>query len=338
MTGLVLPERIETTKASADGKSAEFVMEPLERGFGHTLGNAIRRVLLSSLRGSAVWGLRSNGVLHEHATITSVVEDVHQVIHNLKALVITLDEGVEEAVLKIETRKAGAVTAASILAPASVTIHDPTQHILTLQDDRDLDIELYVNKGRGFVLADQMPAAEAGPVGMVRIDAIYNPVLRANFTVQETRVGQRTDFDKLTVRVETNGSVRPDEAIHSAAALVQRYVGFMLDFGSDLPAASPRPAALMPAHVAELLGRPINDVAELSVRWRNAFQKESIKTLRDLVGRNRAKVLEIENFGERTVDELVGALEKMELRLGMQIEEDEEGRLRVFEEPAARDE
>lgn len=338
MTGLVLPERIETTRTSADGKSAEFVMEPLERGFGHTLGNAIRRVLLSALRGSAVWGLRSNEILHEHATIPSVVEDVHQVIHNLKALVITLDEGVEEAELKIRTGKAGAVTAASIQSPASVVIHDPAQHILTLQEDRVLEIELFVNKGRGFVLADQMPAAGDGPVGLVRVDAIYNPVLRANFTVQETRVGQRTDFDKLTVRVETNGSVRPDEAIRSAAALVRRYVGFMLDFGSDVSAVAARPSARIPAHVADLLRSSIEDVEEIDRRYANLFRKQSIREVRDLVVRSRDELLGIENFGEKSLEKLAGVLEKMDLRIGMKIEEDEQGQFRVFEEPATQDE
>lgn len=316
--GLVEPKRIEVAGTSEDGKSAEFVMEPLERGFGHTLGNAMRRVLLSSLRGSAVWGLRSNGVLHEHATIQSVVEDVHQVVHNLKALVLTLDEGVEDAVLRIDARKAGQVTAGAIQAPPSVTIHDPEQHILTLQDDHELEIELYVRKGRGFELADQMATSDDDPVGLIRIDAIYNPVLRANFTVQDTRVGQRTDYDKLTVRVETNGALDPREAIFSAAALVQHYLGFMLQFEEGLPPAPPVPA-MVPAHIAEVIDRPINDVAELKVRWRNLLLKASISTLRELVARSREEVLDIENLGEKSVDEIVSVLAGMDLRLGMNI-------------------
>lgn len=316
--GLVEPERIEVVAASEDGKSAEFVMEPLERGFGHTLGNAMRRVLLSSLRGSAVWGLRSNGVLHEHATIQSVMEDVHQVIHNLKALVLTLDEGVEEAVLRIETREAGQVTAGAIQAPSSVTIHDPEQHILTLQDDHELELELYVRKGRGFELADQMAAGDDDPVGLIRIDAIYNPVLRANFTVQDTRVGQRTDFDKLTVRVETNGALDPREAVCSAAALVQHYLGFMLDFEEGVPLSS-APPAMVPAHIAEVIDRPIKDVTELKVRWRNLLGKASVMTLRELVGRSREEVLGIDNLGEKSVDEIADALAGMGLRLGMNV-------------------
>lgn len=316
--GLVEPKRVDVVGVSEDGKSAELVMEPLERGFGHTLGNAMRRVLLSSLRGSAVWGLRSNGVLHEHATIQSVVEDVHQVVHNLKALVLTLDEGVEEAVLRIDARKAGQVTAAAVEAPPSVTIHDPEQHILTLQDDHELEIELYVRKGRGFELAEQMAARDDDPVGLIRIDAIYNPVLRANFTVQDTRVGQRTDYDKLTVRVETNGALDPREAICSAAALVQHYLGFMLEFEEGLPASSATPA-MIPAHIAEVIDRPIEDVTELKVRWRNLLGKASVNTLRELVARSREEVLDIDNLGPKSVDEIADVLAGMDLRLGMNI-------------------
>lgn len=337
MTGLVLPERFEAAKTSADGKSADFVMEPLERGFGHTLGNAVRRALLSSLRGSAVWALRSNGLLHEHDTIKSVVEDVHQVVHNLKALVLTLDDGVEEATLTIATRKAGTITAESIRAPASVTIHDPSQHILTLQEDSDLEIELFVNKGRGFVLADEMPAEDDG-TGLIRIDAIYNPVLRANFTVQETRVGQRTDFDKLTVRVETNGAMDPREAICSAAALVQRYLGFMLELSSDMSSAEQARSAVVPAHVVDLLEKPIKDVGTLSIPLRNALAEHSVGTLRELVARSREDLLDLENVGEKSLDELAGALEKMDLRLGMKLDKDAEGRLVLLEEPATTDE
>jgi DNA-directed RNA polymerase subunit alpha len=152
LTGLVLPERVEQTKESEDGRSGEFVIEPLERGFGHTLGNSVRRVLLSSLRGAAVWAFRVDGVVHEHQTIQGVVEDVHQIIQNLKSLVLIVDEDVEEATLEVRTDTAGKITAGDINAPGSVTVLEPDHHILTLEEDRELTLELYVNKGRGFVL------------------------------------------------------------------------------------------------------------------------------------------------------------------------------------------
>ena len=230
LTGLVLPERIEMTGEAADGRSAAFVLEPLERGYGHTLGNAVRRVLLSSLRGAAVRAFRIEGVVHEHQTISSVVEDVHQVIQNLKSLVVSLDDDIDEAILEVHVKKKGPVTARRIRAPGMVTVHDPDHHLLTLEDDREIHMELYVNKGRGFVLADQQPLPSTAPVDLVRIDAIYNPVLRANFTVEETRVGQRTDFDRLTVHVETDGSVPPVSAVRYAAELVRRHLRYMLYF------------------------------------------------------------------------------------------------------------
>ena len=185
----------------------QVVLRPLERGFGHTLGNTMRRILLSSLRGAAVWAFRADGVLHEHQTVPGVVEDVHQIIRNLKALVLRMDEDVEEAVLELRADKAGAVTARNIRESASVTVVNPDHHILELQDDRELRMELYVNKGRGFVLAEAHPIPRGMPADLVRIDAIYNPVRRANFVVEETRVGQRTDFDRLVLEVETNGAL-----------------------------------------------------------------------------------------------------------------------------------
>src|SRR5919202_2382423 len=177
-------------------RPGESVLRPLERGFGHTLGNTMRRILLSSLRGAAVWAFRTDGVLHEHQTIAGVVEDVHQVIGNLKTLTLALADDVDETVLRIRKTEAGPVTAADIEPTGSVQVVDPSHHLFTLQDERDASVELYVNKGRGYVEADQHPLDRGLPVDLVRIDSIYNPVRRANFSVAETRVGQRTDYDR----------------------------------------------------------------------------------------------------------------------------------------------
>lgn len=335
LAGLVLPERIEITDVSEDGRAADFVMEPLERGYGHTLGNSVRRVLLSSLRGSAVWAFRISGVVHEHQTISSVVEDVHQVIQNLKSLILSLDEDVSEAVLEIRADKAGAVTAAKIRGPGSVTIHNPDHHILTLEDDLEINIELHVNKGRGFVLADQQTVPSEASVDLVRIDAIYNPVLRASFTVEETRVGQRTDFDRLTVHVETNGSVDPESAIKYAAELVRKHLEYMLYFSEgglpEVPSTEPDP---MPEELESLLGTLIDDMAELSVRSRNALRRESIQSLRDLIGRTEAEMLEIDNFGQKSLSEMYEFLNAHELRFGMKTGRRRDGRLFFVEEEA----
>src|SRR5437763_1133572 len=186
-------------------------LQPLERGYGYTLGNALRRMLLSSLRGAAVWAFRLDGVVHEHQTVSGVVEDVHQIIQRLKQLTLVLVPDVDEAVLRIKRDKAGPVYARDIEAHSAVSIVNPDQPLFTLQDDREITGELHVNKGRGYVEAEQHPVDRTMPVDVVRVDSIYNPVRRANFTVAETRVGQRTDYDRLTLTVETNGTTSPED-------------------------------------------------------------------------------------------------------------------------------
>jgi len=333
LTGLVLPERVEAVEESQDGRLGQFVIEPLERGFGHTLGNSVRRVLLSSLRGAAVWAFRIEGVVHEHQTISGVVEDVHQVIQNLKSLVVTLDEDVDEAVLEIHLSKAGAVTAADVQAQAGAQVLDPGHHLFTLQEDRDVNVELHVNKGRGFVLADQHELPRGAPVDMVRIDSIYNPVRRANFSVEETRVGQRTDFDRLTLFVETDGSVLPEDAVAYAAELVRKHLEYMLYFGEGgIPEVTPVGAVAVPERLQDLFARPIEDLAELSVRSRNSLQKENIRTLGDLVQRSEDAMLQIENFGKKSLKEISDFLEEHGLRFGMSLEEGDDGRLFFVEE------
>ncbi len=332
LTGLVLPERIEIADASEDGKSAEFVMEPLERGFGHTLGNSVRRVLLSSLRGAAVWAFRMDGVQHEHQTIPSVVEDVHQVIQNLKSLVVSLDPYVDEATLTISTKEAGPVTAADLLSSRTVEVLNPDHHILTLQGEGEFNAELRVNKGRGFVLADQHPLPAKAPVDLVRIDAIYNPVRRANFIVQETRVGQRTDFDRLIVTVDTDGSVEPEWAIRYAAELVRQHLKYMMYFPQGGPPVVKKPEpTLVPPEMARLVQQDVDDLTELSVRSRNSLHKKQIRTVRQLVSHTESEMLDINNFGRKSLDEITVFLRQHGLRFGTKMEELADGRLYLVE-------
>ncbi len=335
LTGLVLPERIEVAQASEDGSNAEFVVEPLERGFGHTLGNSVRRVLLSSLRGAAVWAFRVDGVVHEHQTIEGVVEDVHQIIQNLKSIVVTLDEDVSEATLGIGVDKAGPVTTGDIVPVAGVTIHNPDHHLMTVQDKRKFNVELHVRKGRGFVLADQHELPRGAPVDMVRIDSIFNPIRRANFSVEETRVGQRTDFDRLSLVVETNGSVDAESAVHYAAALVRKHFEFMLYFGEGgVPQVTLPGAVEVPEQLRDLFDRSIEDLAELSVRSRNSLQKENIQTLGDLVQRTEEEMLGIENFGKKSLTEITVFLDEHELNFGMNLKSGDDGQLFLVEDDA----
>ncbi len=231
LTGLVRPHLVEMTKRDDNPNAAEFRLQPLERGFGYTLGNSLRRLLLSSLRGTAVWGFRLDGVVHEHQTVLGVLEDVHQIVQRLKSLTLVLVPDVDEAILHIRREGAGPVYARDIQEHGSVSVKNPDHLLFTLQDDREVNMELYVNKGRGYVEAEMHPADRSLPVDLVRVDAIYNPVRRANFVVAETRVGQRTDYDRLTVQVETNGTITPEDAIAYAAALSQVHFQYFVDFG-----------------------------------------------------------------------------------------------------------
>ena len=333
LRGLVRPQLVESTKRDDNPNVAEFRLQPLERGFGHTLGNAMRRMLLSSLRGSAVWAFRIDGVVHEHQTIPGVVEDVHQIIGNLKALTLTLDDGVEDVVLRVTKGEAGPVTAGDIQqSAAGARVVNPTQHLFTLQDDRDISMELYVNKGRGYVEADQHPLDRGLPVDLVRVDSIYNPVRRANFSVAETRVGQRTDYDRLTLIVETNGTISPEEAVSYAAALAQTHFQYFAGFGSH--ASAPLvPGTDLPggdAHrLADLLRTPIEDF-ELSVRSVNSLKNSNIRTLGDLVRQTESQILQVKNFGKKSLQEIADLLERERLNFGMRFEE-ADGGLRVLD-------
>lgn len=331
--GLQMPATPEQPAAG------QIVLRPLERGFGHTLGNAMRRILLSSLPGAAVWAFRADGVLHEHQTIPGVVEDVHEIVRNLKALVLRMDDEVEEATIELVANSAGPVTARNIRTHAGVDVVNPDHHILELQDDHELKLELFVNKGRGFVLGDQHVPPRGMPADLVQIDAIYNPVIRANFIVGETRVGQRTDFDRLVLEVETNGAIDAASAVQYAARLAIEHFSFLAggrpewsgdgqwgsDTGNGRGGAAGR--TVVPARLQELLRKPIDEVAELSVRSVNSLKKENIQTVQDLIGRTEEQMLAIDNFGRKSLQEISDFLAAQELAFGMQVEQGTDGGL-----------
>src|SRR5207302_1628556 len=251
-----------------------------------------------SLRGAAVWAFRLDGVVHEHQTIPGVVEDVHQIIQRLKQLTLVLAPDVDEAVLHIKHDKAGPVYARDIEVHSAVSIVNPDQLLFTVQDDRDIGGELYVNKGRGYVEAEQHPVDRTMPVDVVRVDSIYNPVRRANFTVAETRVGQRTDYDRLTLTVETNGTISPEDAVAYAAALAQEHFRFFVDFGK-VPMVAAQPAGnggAATSRLREVLGRSIDDVG-LSVRSVNSLKNSNIRTLADLLQYREEDLLKVKNVG-----------------------------------------
>jgi len=335
LTGLVHPHLVEMTKREDNPNAAEFRLQPLERGYGYTLGNSLRRMLLSSLRGAAVWAFRLDGVVHEHQTIPGVVEDVHQIIQRLKQLTLVLAPDVDEAVLHIKHDKAGPVYARDIEAQGAVTVVNAEQLLFTLQDDREINGELYVNKGRGYVEAEQHPIDRTMPVDVVRVDSIYNPVRRANFTVAETRVGQRTDYDRLTLTVETNGTISPEDAVAYAAALAQEHFRYFVDFGK-VPMVAAAPAGnggATTSRLRELLARSIDEVG-LSVRSVNSLKNSNIRTLGDLVQYREDDLLKVKNVGEKALGEIADLLRREGLNFGMKFEE-AEGELKVLDEGSA---
>jgi len=325
LTGLVRPHLVEMTKREDNPNIAEFRLQPLERGFGYTMGNSLRRLLLSSLRGSAVWAFRLDGVVHEHQTIPGVHEDVHQIIQRLKALTLVVADDVEEAVLRIKKDGAGPVYARDITPSGSVKVVNPDHLLFTVQDDREVNGELYVNKGRGYVEAELHPKDRSLPVDLITIDAIYNPVRRANFSVAETRVGQRTDYDRLTVSVETNGTITPEDAIAYAAALAQEHFRYFVEFGkvpvARAGAAGPA-AGGMAGQLREKLGRLIDDFG-LSVRSLNSLKNSNIRTLGDLVTYTEDELLKVKNVGEKALKEIADLLRAQDLNFGMRFEETE---------------
>lgn len=343
LTGLVLPSTVEESDRSTDGRRAEYVLQPLERGFGHTVGNSMRRLLLSSLPGSAIWAFRADGVQHEHQTIHGVVEDVHRIIQNLKSLVIVMDPGVDEAQLQLSVTEAGTIRASSIGSVSGVTIVNPEQIVFTLQEDlpdnRPLHVDFWVNRGRGFVVAEMHEKPEDLPVDLIRIDSIYNPVLRANFVVQETRVGQRTDFDRLTIQVETDGSIEPGDALAYAAELGQTHLGYLLSFGSGGNDGEPMTQAVLiggrrpvSAELCELLDTELSEFDGISIRSRNNLDKADVRTLFDVVTMTRDEVLNVPSFGEKSLEEVAEVVALNGLRFAMRLERDEDGKLWVLDD------
>src|SRR5207248_3888840 len=278
-------------------------------------------------RGSAVWAFRIDGVVHEHQTISGVVEDVHQIIGNLKTLTLSLAEDVEEAVLRISKSEAGPVTAGDVADQSGVRVINGHHHLFTLQDDREINVELYVNKGRGYIEADQHSMDRGLPVDLVRVDSIYNPVRRSNFSVAETRVGQRTDYDRLTLTVETNGTISPEEAVSYAAALAQTHFQYFADFGSHASAPinqSSEGGTGDGVRLASLLRTPIDDL-ELSVRSVNSLKNSNIRPLCDLVRQSESQILQVKNFGKKSLNEIADLLERENLNFGMKYEETPDG-------------
>ena len=322
LSTLVRPHVVDKNTIEDTPNATEFRLQPLERGFGHTLGNALRRMLLSSLQGAAVWAFRLDGVVHEHQTVPGVAEDIHQIIQRLKSLTLVLAEDVDDLVLHLSVKKAGPVRAKHLETHGSVEIPNPEHLLFTLQEDREIAGEFYVNRGRGYVESAQHPSDRSLPVDLVRIDSLYNPVRRANFTVAETRVGQRTDFDRLSLTVETDGTITPEDAVAYAAALLQEHFKYFFEFSSapEIAGGEEQSSGQDLVHLRELLGRPIDECG-LSVRSVNSLKNSNINTLGDLVRHSEEDMLKVKNVGEKALGEIGDLLRREGLSFGMTFDE-----------------
>jgi DNA-directed RNA polymerase subunit alpha len=312
---LLKPQALESDDKNLTATYGKFVGEPFERGFGTTIGNAIRRVLLSSLQGAAVTALKIEGVLHEFATLPGVREDVTDVVLNLKEVRLKLLDGVV-AHARIDAKGEGVVRAGDIQGGPNLEILNPDHPIATLSKEGKLQADLTIKLGRGYVSADRNKDEDA-PVGTIPIDAIFSPIRKVNYTVTNARVGQRTDYDKLTVEVWTDGSVRPDDAVAYAARILQDQVSIFINF-EETPEMQAEEEEATPT-LNENLFRPVAEL-ELSVRSANCLQNADIKFIGELVQRTEAEMLKTKNFGRKSLNEIKEILREMGLDFGMHIE------------------
>ncbi len=321
----VKPKRIEfDVEQLQTERYGKFVASPLERGYGTTIGNGLRRILLSSLQGAAITSVRIEGVKHEFSTIPGIVEDVTEIIINLKDIILDLGEK-DQATLRIDFKGPGEVKASDIQGDPSVVIVSPNQHIATVSEDGELHMELDITKGKGYSVSENHKQ-DSAPVGTIFLDAIYSPVRKVNHTVTNARVGQKTDFDKLSLEVWTDGSISPEDAIKSAAFILRDQLTVFTGF-DEAELDSLEAVGATESAEEENEGPKINehllrrlDELELSVRSSNCLENADIKYIGELVIRSEAEMLRTKNFGRKSLNEIKELLGEMGLHLGMKVE------------------
>ncbi len=297
-----------------DATHAKITLEPLERGFGHTLGNALRRILLSSMPGAAITEVKIDGVLHEYSTIEGVQEDVIEILLNLKSLALRM-HGRDEATLRLSKKGPGRATAADIVLDHDVEIVDPNHHIATLTKGGSLEMELKVTRGRGYQPIAGRDSEEGRAIGVMQLDASYSPIRRVSYTVENARVEQRTDLDKLILDIETNGAIDPEEAVRRAANILQDQISIFVDL--KRPAAEEQQKK--EPEMDPLLLRPVDDL-ELTVRSANCLKAENIFYIGDLIQRTEFELLKTPNLGKKSLTEIKDVLAQHGLSLGMKLE------------------
>ena len=313
---LIKPKALEVEEETLTPTYGRFHVEPLERGFGITIGNSLRRILLSSLQGAAITAVRMKGVLHEFSTLHGVREDVTDIILNIKELLVKLHSDGPET-LRLKADKPGVVKARDIQVNPNVEILNPDHVIATLSEDGDLDMEMTVKRGRGYVPAERN-REEGQPIGTVPIDALFSPIRRVNYTVTHSRVGQITDYDRLTLEVWTNGNLSPADAIGYAAKILKEQLTVFINF--DEGEAVPKiPEPKEGDKLNENLFKSVDEL-ELSVRSANCLKNADIRYIGDLVQKTEAEMLKTKNFGRKSLNEIKEILTEMGLSLGMKLE------------------
>jgi DNA-directed RNA polymerase subunit alpha len=303
--------RIENVITTEDNVYGKFVVEPLERGYGITLGNSLRRILLSSLPGVAVTSIKMDGVLHEFSTIPGVVEDVTEIILNIKGLSLDIhSEGPK--VVYIDADGEGEVTAADIKADADVEILNPEHKIATLTGEGRLYMEMTIDRGRGYVSADKNKQ-QSQPIGVIPVDSIFTPVRKVNYSVENTRIGQVTDYDKLTLEIWTNGSIKPDEAISLGAKVMSEHLNLFIDLSDNA-----KNAEIMvekeETKKEKVLEMTIEEL-DLSVRSYNCLKRAGINTVEDLTNRTEEDMMKVRNLGRKSLEEVLNKLKALDLSL-----------------------
>lgn len=316
---LIQPNRLEVDKESHTESYGKFVCQPLERGFATTIGNSLRRILLSSIQGVAITAIRIEGALHEFTAIPGVLEDVTEIILNLKEVRLKLNTA-EGQTVRINKKEKGPVTASDIISDGSVEIMNPEQHICTITGNGKFEVELEVKWGKGYRPAE-MNKTDEQPIGVIPIDSIFTPVRKVQYVVTQARVGQQTDYDKLTMEIYTDGSVKPENALAYAAKILKEHMTIFINFDEEKaePEIEEREASEeLPQN--ENLYRTVEDL-ELSVRSANCLKNANITYIGELVQRTEAEMLKTKNFGRKSLNEIKQLLEEMELSLGMKIED-----------------
>jgi DNA-directed RNA polymerase subunit alpha len=303
--------KIECVESSEDNTYGKFVVEPLERGYGITLGNSLRRILLSSLPGVAVTSIKIDGVLHEFSTVPGVIEDVTEIILNVKNLSLKLHSD-EPKIVYIDAEGEGPITAGDIKADSDVEILNPDLHICTLNGDSRFYMELVIDKSRGYVPAEKNKQP-GQPIGIIPVDSIYTPVRRVNYTVENTRVGQITDYDKLTLEVWTNGSLKPDEAISLGAKIMSEHLNLFIDL-SDQAKHTEIMVEKEETKKEKVLEMTIEEL-DLSVRSYNCLKRAGINTVEDLTNKTEEDMMKVRNLGRKSLEEVLSKLNALGLSL-----------------------